>query len=151
MARIESAILDPILVLALGVAGGYSAASPWLGGITGLLVALGGGLLRDLFFGLTPWVFAHPYYAVLALFAGMGGSLLHRLPLKGPLLPLAILSLDFAASLAFGMAGSQRVFQHTQDLSSASLGGLLTAMGGGFIAAFSYRLLRPAQPKETHG
>ena len=123
---------------------------PWWGAVAGVLVALGGGVLRDLWLGLPVWALEYPQFILLAAGTGFLASRM-SFPVHPALLGATLLLLDFAASVAFGLAGGERAFALTHDPMAASLGSALTATGGGFMASLIGKHQLGSAYKEQRG
>jgi len=116
---------DLIAGLALGFAGGARGKTFPLAILGGLLIAAGGGVVRDLWFHLPLYIAEHPDFLLVA---GAGAILAYRI--RGMPYSLVVL-LDMIATLYFGVAGTQRGLAHGLSPENAALAGTLTALCGG--------------------
>jgi uncharacterized membrane protein YeiH len=116
---------DLIAGLALGFAGGTRDRTFSLAILGGLLIAAGGGVVRDLWFRLPLYIAEHRDFL---LAAGAEALLTHRYR-KMPY-PFVVL-LDLAGTLYFGVAGTQRGLAHGLSPENAALAGTLTTLCGG--------------------
>jgi len=91
----------------------------------GLLIAAGGGVVRDLWFHLPFYIAEHPDFLLVA---GAGALLTHRYRRMPYLL---VVLLDLAGTLYFGVAGTQWGLAHGLSPENAAFAGTLTALCGG--------------------
>lgn len=133
-------LMDPLLIIILAFTAGYWAHSRWWGSVAAVLVSLGGGVLRDVWLGLPLWVLEHPQYLILAALTGFLTSGV-RFPADTRWVGMLLLVLDFGASVAFGVSAGERTFALTRNPDATALGSVLTASGGGFLAALIGRYL----------
>lgn len=141
-------LMDPLLIIILAFTAGYWAHSRWWGSVAAVLVSLGGGVLRDVWLGLPLWVLGqprrgyleHPQYLILAALTGFLASGV-RFPADTRWVGMLLLVLDFGASVAFGVSAGERAFALTRNPDATALGSVLTASGGGFLAALIGRYL----------
>ena len=125
---------DLIAGLALGFAGGARGKTFPLAILGGLLIAAGGGVVRDLWFHLPLYIAEHPDFLLVA---GATAFLTHRYRRfiwgRGPkrMPHLLVVLLDLAGTLYFGVAGTQRGLAHGLSPENAALAGTLTALCGG--------------------
>lgn len=134
--------MDPLLIIILAFTAGYWAHSRWWGSVAAVLVSLGGGVLRDVWLGLPLWVLGQPQYLILAALTGFLASGV-RFPADTRWVGMLLLVLDFGASVAFGVSAGERIFALTRNPDATALGSVLTASGGGFLAALIGRHLLP--------
>lgn len=132
--------MDPLLIIILAFTAGYWAHSRWWGSVAAVLVSLGGGVLRDVWLGLPLWVLGQPQYLILAALTGFLASGV-RFPADTRWVGMLLLVLDFGASVAFGVSAGERIFALTRNPDATALGSVLTASGGGFLAALIGRYL----------
>ncbi|WP_420804980.1 TRIC cation channel family protein [Thermus scotoductus] len=132
--------MDPLLIIILAFTAGYWAHSRWWGSVAAVLVSLGGGVLRDVWLGLPLWVLGQPQYLILAALTGFLASGV-RFPADTRWVGMLLLVLDFGASVAFGVSAGERTFALTRNPEATALGSVLTASGGGFLAALIGRHL----------
>ncbi|WP_126201407.1 TRIC cation channel family protein [Thermus scotoductus] len=132
--------MDPLLIIILAFTAGYWAHSRWWGSVAAVLVSLGGGVLRDVWLGLPLWVLGQPQYLILAALTGFLASGV-RFPADTRWVGMLLLVLDFGASVAFGVSAGERTFALTRNPDATALGSVLTASGGGFLAALIGRYL----------
>lgn len=118
--------LDLLAGAALGLAGGSRGKTLFLALLGGVLVAAGGGIARDLIFGLPLYVLAHPAFVPVAAISAWGS---YRLKL--PFLPTLLL--DLAGTLYFAWGGAERGLAHGLSPEKAALAGTITAIGGGVL------------------
>jgi len=119
--------LDLVGALALGISGGSRFLAPIPALLAGLLVAAGGGVIRDVGFGLPLYIAQHPAYIVVAL---AGGALGHRLASN----PSRLIGfLDLAATLYFAYVGASRGLAYGLTAEAAAVAGVITALGGGAV------------------
>lgn len=118
--------LDLLAGVALGLAGGSRGKTLFLALLGGVLVAAGGGIARDLIFGLPLYVLEHPAFVPVAAISAWGS---YRLKL--PFLPTLLL--DLAGTLYFAWGGAERGLAHGLSPEEAALAGTITAIGGGAI------------------
>ncbi|RTG98729.1 hypothetical protein CSW38_02080 [Thermus scotoductus] len=133
-------LMDPLLIIILAFTAGYWAHSRWWGSVAAVLVSLGGGVLRDVWLGLPLWVLGQPQYLILAALTGFLASGV-RFPADTRWVGMLLLVLDFGASVAFGVSAGERTFALTRNPDATALGSVLTASGGGFLAALIGRYL----------
>ncbi|RTH02393.1 hypothetical protein CSW47_10830 [Thermus scotoductus] len=133
-------LMDLLLIIILAFTAGYWAHSRWWGSVAAVLVSLGGGVLRDVWLGLPLWVLEHPQYLILAALTGFLASGV-RFPADTRWVGMLLLVLDFGASVAFGVSAGERTFALTRNPDATALGSVLTASGGGFLAALIGRYL----------
>ena len=86
------------------------------------------------------WVLEHPQYLILAALTGFLASGV-RFPADTRWVGMLLLVLDFGASVAFGVSAGERTFALTRNPDATALGSVLTASGGGFLAALIGRYL----------
>lgn len=132
--------MDLLLIIILAFTAGYWAHSRWWGSVAAVLVSLGGGVLRDVWLGLPLWVLGQPQYLILAALTGFLASGV-RFPADTRWVGMLLLVLDFGASVAFGVSAGERTFALTRNPDATALGSVLTASGGGFLAALIGRYL----------
>lgn len=133
--------IDFLMGLGLAYAGASLGKTTWQKFLYGFLLASGGGLVRDILFGITPYLIERPFY-LLSIFWGV------LLYLFFPSRVVA-LTLDFVGSLYFIWAGGERVLEHGRTISDALIGGGLTGLAGGLVAGFLVHLLHPEKAGET--
>ena len=131
--------LDLVGALALGISGGSRFLAPIPALLAGLLVAAGGGVMRDVSFGLPLYIAQHLAFPATALLGGLLGFRLASRP------PRLLGFLDLAASLYFAHAGASRALAYGLDSESAAVAGVITALGGG--AVLTAFLTGPTTPK----
>jgi uncharacterized membrane protein YeiH len=118
---------DLIAGLALGFVGGTRGKTFPLAILGELLIAAGGGVVRDLWFHLPLYIAEHPDFLLVA---GAGALLTHRYRRMPYLL---VVLLDLAGTLYFGVAGTQRGLAHGLSPENAAFAGTLTALCGGLV------------------
>jgi uncharacterized membrane protein YeiH len=118
---------DLIAGFALGFAGGTRGKTFPLAILGGILIAAGGGVVRDLWFHLPLYIAEHPDFLLVA---GVGALLTHRYRRMPYLL---VVLLDLAGTLYFGVAGASRGLAHGLSPENAALAGTLTALCGGIL------------------
>jgi uncharacterized membrane protein YeiH len=116
---------DLIAGLALGVVGGTRGKTFPLAILGGLLIAAGGGVVRDLWFHLPLYIAEHPDFPLVA---GTGAVLAYRI---GGVPYFLVVLLDMIATFYFGVAGTQRGLVHGLSPENAALAGTLSALCGG--------------------
>jgi len=121
---------DLIAGLALGFVGGTRGKTFPLAILGGLLVAAGGGVVRDLWFHLPLYIAEHPDYPLVA---GAAAVLAYRIRVMPYFL---VVLLDIIATLYFGVAGTSRGLAHGLSPENAALAGTLTALCGGLAFGF---------------
>lgn len=125
--------LDLLAGVVLGVAGGSRSEAPGGAILGAILVSAGGGILRDLLFGLPLYVVDNPAFLPVASLGGwIGWRMAHRLPLT----PVQIG--DLVASAYFGYAGALRLLHHGGPPEGAAVAGVLTGLGGGALFTLLY-------------
>ncbi len=129
--------LDLVAGLALGMAAGSRGETPFLALLGGVLVASGGGVVRDYAFGLPFYVLQNPLFLAVALGGAWWGYVLRRLSFSQALL------LDLAATLYFAWAGTERALAYGRSPEEAALAGTVTAVfGGALFSLVSLPLLK---------
>lgn len=100
--------------------------------VLSFIVALGGGIVRDLLIGATPPSAIKDWrYPALAFIAGLGTFLLHK---QVDALPALLLSTLDAAGLAlFAVAGAEKALDFGIPPFIAMLMGAITGCGGGVV------------------
>lgn len=100
--------------------------------VLSFVVALGGGIIRDLLIGATPPSAIRDWrYSMLAFVAGLMAFLLH---LQVESVPKALLTTLDAAGLAlFAVAGAEKALEFNIHPFIATLMGAMTGCGGGVI------------------
>jgi uncharacterized membrane protein YeiH len=116
---------DLIAGLALGFVGGTRGKTFPLAILGGLLIAAGGGVVRDLWFHLPLYIAEHPDFLLVAGAGALLTSRYRRMPYS------LVVLLDLAGTLYFGVAGTQRGLAHGLSPENAALAGTLTALCGG--------------------
>jgi uncharacterized membrane protein YeiH len=100
--------------------------------VVGFIVALAGGIIRDILLGdLPPAAFGSPS----RILAALGGSLLAFL-LIGPvdaLSPVALATLDAVGLGLFAVTGALKAFRRGSNLWVVTFLGAITATGGGLV------------------
>jgi uncharacterized membrane protein YeiH len=132
---------DLIAGLALGVVGGTRGKTFSLAILGGLLIAAGGGVVRDLWFHLPLYITEHPDFLLVA---GAGAFLAYRI---GGIPYSLVVLLDLVATLYFGVAGTQRGLAYGLSPENAALAGTLTALCGGIL--FTLLVLGKERGKES--
>ena len=100
--------------------------------VLSFIVALGGGIVRDLLIGATPPSAIRDWrYPALAFIAGLGAFLLHTQVDALP--PLLLSTLDAAGLALFAVAGAEKALEFGINPFIAILMGAVTGCGGGVI------------------
>lgn len=100
--------------------------------VLSFIVALGGGIVRDLLIGAAPPSAIRDWrYPALAFIAGLGTFLLHT-QVDG-LPPLLLSTLDAAGLALFAVAGAEKALEFGINPFIAILMGAVTGCGGGVI------------------
>jgi uncharacterized membrane protein YeiH len=100
--------------------------------VLSFMVALGGGIVRDLLIGATPPSAIRDWrYPVLAFVAGLTAFLLHTQVRAIP--PLLLITLDAAGLALFAVAGAEKALEFRINPFIATLMGAITGCGGGVM------------------
>ena len=125
-----------VLVMALNAGFGAALArsrdTPVYGTLfAGLLVGLGGGILRDMMLGTEPVAISNPVFIPACIVSGLGGALLFSriVAMPKPLLLLQGLVLGMLVTI-----GAQKALDLRAPVMSAIALGVITATFGGLIA-----------------
>ncbi|WP_261163863.1 trimeric intracellular cation channel family protein [Microbacterium sp. Marseille-Q6965] len=103
----------------------------WLGvAIIGIMLGMGGGLIRDILLGVTPATLQSNWYLVTAVAASLTGMLLAGVFQR--LNPL-IVGLDAVAMGLFGAVGTSKALAYGLPIVPAVFIGMCAAVGGGII------------------
>ncbi len=129
----------PLLWRDLLVSGGSHQGSPY-GADLGIDRGASTAFMDVAWLGLPLWVLEHPQYLILAALTGFLASGV-RFPADTRWVGMLLLVLDFGASVAFGVSAGERTFALTRNPDATALGSVLTASGGGFLAALIGRYL----------
>jgi uncharacterized membrane protein YeiH len=98
--------------------------------VIALFVAMGGGVIRDVFLGATPpAAFRDQRYPLLALLAALTAVVLYSQLSTVP--PMVFISLDAAGLALFCVAGTEKSLEYGSTAVTAAMLGTLTACGGG--------------------
>lgn len=130
------AAIDIAATGVFGLEGGIAAAQAGLDvlgiAVVGFVVALGGGILRDLLLGdAPPAAFRSPARIVVALLSAL---LAFAIALQWDAIPAAPIAVLDAVGLAlFAVTGAQKAAEHGASLWVVAALGTLTATGGGVI------------------
>ncbi len=100
--------------------------------VVGFIVALAGGMLRDILLGdLPPAALRSPSRIITALAASLIAFLLVGVVDVIP--PLLLATLDAVGLALFAVTGAQKAFEHGSDLWVITMLGGVTATGGGVV------------------
>ena len=127
-------VADLVATFLFALQGGATAAAAGLD-VFGILVvafvvALGGGVVRDVLIGdVPPAAFRSTIYPVVAFVGGAAAALLYGVVREIP--PLTLGSLDAAGLALFAVVGAAKAPDHGMNPLLAALLGTLSAVGGG--------------------
>lgn len=100
--------------------------------VVGFIVALAGGIIRDVLLGdLPPAAFGSPSRIVAALAASVGAFLLVGVVDVIP--PFLLSTLDAVGLALFAVTGAQKAYEHGCNLWVVTMLGAITATGGGVV------------------
>ncbi len=138
MKRIETVVLAADLAgtVVFGLEGAFAAMQGGLDllgvMVLSFVVALGGGVIRDLLIGATPPNAVRDWrYPVLAFVTGLLTFVFHGAARELP--PMVVTTLDAAGLALFACAGTQKALNYGIGPFIATLMGTVTGVGGGVI------------------
>lgn len=103
----------------------------WLGvAIIGIMLGMGGGLIRDILLGVTPATLQSNWYLLTAVAASLTGMLLAGVFQK---LNRLIVGFDAVAMGLFGAVGTSKALAYGLPIVPAVFIGMCAAVGGGII------------------
>jgi len=129
-------VADLVATFLFALQGGATAAAAGLD-VFGILVvafvvALGGGVVRDVLIGdVPPAAFRSTIYPVVAFAGGAAAALLYGMVREIP--PLILGSLDAAGLALFAVVGGAKAHDHGMNVLLAALLGTLSEVGGGVL------------------
>lgn len=137
--RLAARAFDAIDIAATAVFGIEGAAAAAHAGldllgivVVGFVVALAGGIIRDVLLGdLPPAALRSPSRIIAAVGAAAGTALL--LALVDALPGLLLTTLDAVGLALFAITGAQKAFEHGSNLWVIAILGAVTATGGGLL------------------